>query len=251
MKRNQYSKWAALFVCATLAQASDAALTALQYRLGEDDPGATDGTALQATTDDGGLGGKDLILQGAGGTYSATVPIGGSTLSGMFDGSESYSASGSGFYAGIDYADFAFSCDARPTGNGSGFSIPMAIGLGGSGSMFFYHTGQGSSWRLHINGKGDVVSGGSVNLNQWYHLEGQRVGTTFSFFVDGNLIGSTAQFTVPGTIADTLSIGAHRTGTGVMEGRFQGQVDNVMVIPEPSAALLGLAGCGLALRRRR
>jgi len=234
-----------------MAQTSDGALTALQYRIGEDDPGASNGSALQATTDDSGAGDKDLTLQGSGGTYSATVPLGGSTLSGLFDGSQSYSSSGSGFYAGIDYGDFAISCDARPTGNVSGFSIPMALGKGGAGQLFFYHTGQGSAWNLHSNGIGNLVSGGSVNLNQWYHLEAKRTGTQMSFFIDGNLIGTTASFTNTGVLGDSLSIGSGLTGGGVFEGRFQGQVDNVSVVPETSVALLGLAGFGLALRRRR
>ncbi len=251
MKRNQYPRWAALFVCAAMTQTSDAALTALNYKLGENDPGASGGSALQATTDDSGAGDKDLALQGSGGTYSTTVPLGGSTLSGEFSGSQNYSASGSGFYSGIDYGDFSFSCDARPTGNASGFSIAMALGKGGSGQLFFYHTGQGSAWRLHSNGIGDLLSGGSVNLNQWYHLEAKRTGTQMSFFIDGNLIGSTSSFTNTGVLGDSLSIGSGLTGAGVFEGRFQGQVDNVAVIPETSASLLGLAGFGLALRRRR
>jgi MYXO-CTERM domain-containing protein len=52
-------------------------------------------------------------------------------------------------------------------------------------------------------------------------------------------------------LGDSLSIGSGLTGGGVYEGRFQGQIDNVSVIPEPSAALLGLAGFGFFLRRRR
>jgi hypothetical protein len=36
-----------------MTHTSQAALTALTYRLGEDDPGAANGTALQATTDSG------------------------------------------------------------------------------------------------------------------------------------------------------------------------------------------------------
>ncbi|MBN8460706.1 MAG: LamG domain-containing protein [Verrucomicrobia bacterium] len=251
MKRNQHTRWATLAVCAAMAQASQAALTALSYKLGEDDPGATGGSALQATTDDSGAGDKDLTRQGSGGTYSTTVPLGGSTLSGLFDGSQSFSASGSGFYSGIDYGDFSFSCDARPTGNASGFSIAMTLGKGGSGQLFFYHTGQGSTWRLHSNGIGDLVSGSSVNLGQWYHLEAKRSGTQMSFYIDGNLIGTTGSFTNTGVLGDSLSIGSGLTGGGVFEGRFQGQVDNVSVIPETSAVMLGLAGFGLALRRRR
>jgi hypothetical protein len=251
MKRNQTTRWAALVVCAALTHASQAALTALNYRLGEDDPGAANGAALQASTDDSGLGNKALAFQGSGGTYSATVPLGGSTLSGMFDGSQSYSSSGSGFYSGIDYQDFSFSVDARPTGNASGFSIAMALGKGGQGQLFFYHAGQGSAWNLHSNGIGNLVSGGSVNLGQWYHLEAKRTGTQMSFFIDGSLIGTTANFTNTGVLGDSLSIGSGLTGGGVFEGRFQGQVDNAMVIPEASVGMLGLAGFGLALRRRR
>lgn len=251
MKQNQYLRWAALLACAAMTQSSDAALTALTYQLGESDSGASGGLALQSTTDDSGPGDKDLALQGSGGIYSTTVPLGGSTLSGEFNGSQNYSSSGSGFYAGIDYQDFSFSVDARPTGNANGFSIAMALGKGGAGQLFFYHTGQGSAWNLHSNGIGNVVSGGSVNLGQWYHLEARRTGTQMSFFIDGNLIGTTNSFTNTGTLGDSLSIGSGLTGGGVFEGRFQGQIDNAMVIPEASTALLGFVGFGLALRRRR
>jgi MYXO-CTERM domain-containing protein len=72
-----------------------------------------------------------------------------------------------------------------------------------------------------------------------------------SFFIDGNLIGSTASFTNTGVLGDSLSIGSGLTGGGAFEGRFQGQIDNVSVIPEPASALLGLTGLGLLLRRRR
>jgi hypothetical protein len=251
MKQNQYIRWAAPLVCTVMVQASQAAFVALNYQLGEDDAGASGGSALQSVTDDSGGGDKDLTLQGSGGTYSTTVPVGGSTLSGEFSGSQNYSASGSGFYTDIDYSNFSFSVNARPTGNVSGFSIAMALGQGGAGQLFFYHTGAGSAWRLHSNGLGDLVSGGSVNLNQWYHLEAKRTGTQMSFYIDGNLIGSTASFTNTGVLGDSLSIGSGLTGGGVYEGRFQGQIDNVSVIPEPSAALLGLAGFGFFLRRRR
>ena len=225
--------------------------SALVFRLGEDDAAPANGTALSATTVDVGGGGDNLNLQGSGGIYSTTVPLGGSTLSAEFNGSQNYSTTGSNFYTGIDYSDFSFSVDARPTGNVSGFSIALALGRGGAGQLFFYHTGAGSAWRLHSNGFGDLVSGGSVNLNQWYHLEAQRTGTQMSFFIDGNLIGSTASFTNTGVLGDSLSIGSGLTGGGVFEGRFQGQIDNVSVIPEPSSALLGLAGLGLFLRRRK
>jgi hypothetical protein len=51
MTRNTPTRWAALFVSAAMTHTSQAALTALNYRLGEDDAGAANGSALQATTD--------------------------------------------------------------------------------------------------------------------------------------------------------------------------------------------------------
>jgi hypothetical protein len=55
------------------------------------------------------------------------------------------------------------------------------------------------------------------------------------FYIDGSLIGTTTQFTNTGVLGDALTIGANRTPSNAMEGRFQGQIDNVQVIPEPSA----------------
>jgi hypothetical protein len=71
------------------------------------------------------------------------------------------------------------------------------------------------------------------------------------FYIDGSLIGTTTQFTNTGVLGDALTIGANRTPSNAMEGRFQGQIDNVQVIPEPSAALIGGLGLLALLRRRR
>jgi hypothetical protein len=238
-----------------LAMASSSvANAALIYRLGEDDSGASNGSALSSTTVDSGGGGDNLNLVGSGGTYTSTVPLGGSTLAGSFSGSQHYAATGLGFYSGLDLADFEFSADVRATGV-SGFNIAMSLGHNDAGALFLYHVGDGGTWRLHSNGVGDLISGGTVTFNTWQNLKVVRNSGVISLFVDDVSVGSSGSFTSTGGLGDTFSIGAHtkNPGTFESEGRFIGQVDNVVIgaIPEPSSALLGLAGLGMVLRRRR
>ena len=241
------------FALAAMTGSSPAALV---FLLGENDPGAANGVALNSTTDDA-VGSHDLTRQdvgGTGGTYSSLTPGGASTLSAAFTGTQAYSATGSGFYTGMDLQNFSFSVDVRPTGNVSGFSIAMALGQGGQGSIFLYHTGAGGAWNVHSNGIGNIITGGTVAYNTWQNLRVERVAGVLSFYVNNVQAGSsTAQFTNTGTLGDTFTIGAHRTGAGIYEGRFQGQIDNVQVVPEPSAiglAVLGALGTGLRRRRR-
>jgi hypothetical protein len=136
----------------------------------------------------------------------------------------------------MDPENFSVSLDARPTGNVNGFSIAIAMGRGGQGSVFIYHTGEGGAWTVHSNGDGfgNIISGGTVTYNTWQNLRLERVNGSLSFYVDNVQVGSpTSKFTSTGSFGDTLSIGAHYTQSGNYEGRFQGQIDNVHLITPP------------------
>ena len=204
--------------------------------LGEYDSGAADGGALQATTI--ALGGKNLGRVGTGGTYSAEVPAGGSALSASFTGSQNYAVSGSGIFSGMDYENFEVLADVRPTGNVSGFSVAVALGRGGQGSIFLYHTGDGSAWNVHSNGVGNIITGGTATFNTWQHLRLARTNGVLRFYVNNVEVGSsTTQFTSTGALGDTMAIGAHFMQSGIYEGRFQGQIDNVVLVTPPPPLL--------------
>lgn len=84
----------------------------------------------------------------------------------------------------------------------------------------------------------------SAVLHTFNHVTAQPVGA-------GNL-GLTAMnstYTGDGSGDILFRVGPVNAG----QGRFQGTIDDLelSVVPEPSAALLGLAGFGLLLRRRR
>jgi hypothetical protein len=203
----------------------------LNYPLGESDPGAVAAAAGNATTVDT-IGANDLSIQGSGTVYSSNVPAAPSTLSVSLDGNGHYAATGQGFYSGLDLGNFEASVDVYPTAVGpQGFSIAMTLGHNGAGSLFLYHVGNGGTWRLHSNGNGDRISGGTVTFNQWQTLRIVRTGGVMSLFVDGVSVGSTPNFTSTGNLGDSLTIGANtqNPATFQAEGRFVGQIDNVMI----------------------
>jgi len=242
---------ASLFAAVTL---SGQAATSLSYALGENDPGAADGVALNATTV--GSGGLDLSLTGNAGTYSSSAAPGGSTLAASFSGTEIYGGNGFGFYDALDLNNFAFGFDAFPTASPS-FHIAMTVGSnstpdGEGGNVFIYHTG--GQWNAHSNGIGDIIAGpaGSAVLNTWQNVRFERVDGVGTLYIDGLAVGSTTTAFPAAGLKDALSIGGNRNNSVAgFEGGFIGRIDNAYVVPEPSTALLaGLAGVALMRRRR-
>lgn len=235
---------------AALALGSSAAT----YSLGENDAGAANGVALNAST--AGTGGPSLALQGAaGGTYSGSAAPGGSTLAATFTGAQIYGVAGGVLGAVPDVNNFSMGFDAFPTDNSS-FHIALTLGSnfsgdGAGGNLFIYHAG--GTWHVHSNGIGDFDTGLSATLNTWQNVHYDRVGGVGTLTVNGTTSGTASPFPSGGVFKDAMSIGGNRNNSGAgFEGGFIGRIDNVFVgaVPEPSAALLG-GIAGLALLRRR
>jgi MYXO-CTERM domain-containing protein len=241
-----------------LALTAAASLTTAQaasYLLGESDPGAANGVALNATTT--GLGGPNLSLMSTGGTYSNNVPAGGSAISAAFNGGQIFGGAGGMLAAVPDVNNFSMGFDAFPTSSPS-FHIALTLGSnftgdGAGGNLFIYHTG--GTWHVHSNGVGDFDTGLAANLNAWNKVTYNRVGGVGTLTVNGVTSGVASPFPGGGVFKDAMSIGGNRNNSGAgFEGGFIGNIDNVFVgtpVPEPSAALLGgLAGLALIRRRR-
>lgn len=192
-----------------------------RWRLGEDDPGAAADSSVGGTREQSGapaLAASGTVI------YRSDSAATGGTLSVGFGGAGHLTGQGAELLAGIDLTDFELAFDAKPTGSPS-FHIPVALGRYGSGSCFIYHAD--GSWRFHINGTGDVITGpaGSVKLNQWQNLRLIRRAGLSSLSVDGVELGSSAAF--PSPSAD-LTFGAAKNGSGGPDGRFIGLLDNVV-----------------------
>lgn len=191
-----------------------------RWRLGEDDPNAVADAPVTSSREQAGI-----VAMSASGTvtYRSGSASAGGTLIVGFSGAGHLTAQGSDLLAGIDLADFELTFKVKPTG-GTSFHIPVALGRYGSGSCFIYHTS--GTWRFHINGTGDVITGpaGSVKLNQWQNLRLIRSAGLTRLLADGLELGSSTAF--PSLSAD-VTFGAAKNGSGGPDGRFIGLLDDV------------------------
>jgi hypothetical protein len=217
----------------------------VQYRLGEDDPGAVAGGSGNAVTEPG-IGSTVVLVGGplllaANGTpaYDANVPAGGSVLSMSFDGASFYEGTGdpwTAFYSTFDFDHFSLSCDVYMTALGAaGFSFPFSIGGTGTGLAAVEI---GGKWVLIHNNVGYSPTGPDVALNTWTHLEVRRMN--FGSGVESRLLinGEDLGLSFAGNLrspANAFFVGANRVPSGP-EGYFNGQVDNVALFSYTSPA---------------
>lgn len=209
------------------------------WKLGEHDQGATAANALNGETWD--VSDAHLSRFGTGGTYSAEVPSGGSTLSGSFTGGQCFAGSGKGFFTGFDPDNYSFSFDCRPTASTS-FHIAVTIGSnrdsdGAGQNLFIYHAD--GNWQVHCNGRGNFNSGLPATLTTWQNVRFERVNGVNTLYVDNvasptftGLTGAGGGF--PTLFRDTVSIAGNRNNSGAgFEGGFIGQIDNFNLITPP------------------
>ena len=243
------------FVLACFGSAAFAAAPVARWNLGEQDPAAAAGNPGNPLTLDV-VGTNHLAASGAP-VYSGTAAAG-SALSMSFDGASFYQGSvvgnGAGLdvlYASMDFNNFSLSCDVYMTAPGAvGFSFPVSIGRNGAGIAIVEISGK---WHLIHQGVAASGAGPDVALNTWTHLDLVRKnfgsGVETRLFLDGSATAAVTLGGTPVTPTDFLTIGANELGNavpGLVEGYFQGLVDNVVITNLSIAAPPTLTGLTLS-----
>lgn len=193
------------------------------WGLGEDDSGATAGLTANAETVDSDSS-RDLVRVGSGISYSSDTPADLGGLSVSMNGGGHFTASGEGFYEGINLSNFEVSCRVKPTSVTS-YHVPFCLGRYESGAAFVYVSG--TSWNFHVNGQGNRITGaaGTATLNEWQTLTLRRENGVVSLLVNGLAIGTTSSF--PASLHDDFTIGSALTASAGPDGRFIGLIDRV------------------------
>jgi hypothetical protein len=221
------------------------------YRLGEADPGATIGATTNAMTIDSGPDGNNLSRQGPI-TYSSNVAAPGSTISMAFnDNSAVYSGNvlttaitNVGITAWVYPTAAAPSVSTGIAYNGNPGSSGYGLYQGGSDLGFTPPAGDATIIAIvgGVDFESPTVPSVNVPLNTWSEVTQIIQNGENELFLNGILVTEHAD--TPRTPSADFEL-----GTG-----FVGNIDEVSVftVPEPtSIGLVGLAGLGLLLRRRR
>ena len=252
--------------------------TVAQYRLGEDDPGATASAPGQATTLDHGPAHLDLSRSGTP-HYSSDVAPGaalatGSTLSMQFKAS-SFDVYWRGTIA-LPADNFGIETWVKTASDpaAGADSVVVSDGIAGTNGVSFVRTANatplGGTEAVYAAMVGPTTVGFSgTPAGQWAHLALVRSGGTDTFYVDGQPAGtSQAAVTDPGLAFTVGAAYCPLCGSLVSTSRpFDGNIDEVRLftfqpgqfdaasdllyraVPEPAAVYAG-ALVAMLLRRR-
>lgn len=231
---------------------SSAAVTTLAlYRMGENGSLANGGAV------DSSGNGRDVsnAVNDTGISISTSNPAPGSTAYSVFDGSTQ------GFYVDNTFA---------PSDN-FGIEAWVKVGDLAQDDRNIFSTG-GNSGGLQLYYNPDFGLGGALassnyvgdnyipsSVDEWVHLAIVRDGGVTSFYVNGVLYGGTSTDGIQP--ASTIHLGVNSNASGY----FNGSIDEArifsfnagefstsdLLIPEPSAILLGVIGAGGWLMTRR
>jgi hypothetical protein len=236
------------------------------WRLGEDDSGAANGGAGNATTQDHTSAAMHLSQDAnAGGqvTYSNNTPSGPvfhtSTLSMAFVGSGNSAGYIEDSVASTAVDNFLLEAWVNPA-NTTTFN--QAIAYNGTTLNGYGIFQQGTYFTANIVGS-NLIQAQVAVANTWTHLALVRNNGTATFFINGSSVGSTGTAPTTPTLAFTIGesfIGDPFSGridevrfAEFSAGSFSTSMLNISAIPEPStyAAMAGAAMLGLAVWRRR
>lgn len=230
------------------------------WTMGDDDAGAANGNAVNATLT--ASTGSNLSLAGTGLTYTDTTRPGSSgSLAVQFTGSGSYTiASNLGMTN-----NFAMETWVNFTSLASTQWV-MLIGNGASSGMgIIYDTGFGGRLGLARSGDNIYFNTFGLTADTWYHVAvvvDENNDATMYF--NGNLVAGTPL--AVGPYASQFSLGDAQDGhayfSGILDdarlftyatGTFNPSMLSYAAVPEPStyALFAGVLGLGLAVWRRR
>ncbi|MCE5279087.1 MAG: LamG-like jellyroll fold domain-containing protein [Planctomycetaceae bacterium] len=253
MKRTALTILAMAAVLALAPVVQAATVTQALWKMGEDDPAAAAGNAVNATGVDSS-GSNDLALLGSGATYTAPGADTGSPLAVNFDGAGHYEGTVAG-WAGDRGVELWLRI-SEPNDRHDPLSV---------GNLIFYTFGGGSNQIYNdFAGTGGVGDPFTYTSSEWFHLALVTVGLETTFYANGVAQGSSREVTFD---SDLFVVGDTNRGGGP----WLGDIDNVRVfnvtdgdfdpmrdltlsmdIPEPATmSLLALGGLAALIRRKR
>ena len=199
------------------------------------------------TGDNGGSGFGSWTLNstGNGGTYVGTTGQGNPSF-GLFSGPAGTATASRLFTSGALGVGQTFSINLGHTNNiAAGNDIGLLLTDGGSTVFTLKFVGGGTQWLLNDGGS-DFGSGQSYVANTSIALSFTYEGSNKYSYTFGT--GSGNNFTATNTISgiDGFTLFNNNQGNNENLG-----ANNMSIIPEPSAALLGGVGMLALLRRRR
>lgn len=199
-------------LCALSLNAFAATTTVTEYRLGEDDPGASAGAPGNTLTI-ARSGGPDLARAGEP-TYADAAP--GSRLAVQFDGIDDRYSSAAG--AALSVADnWGIELMVRSDGDTTGVAILGYVGHTGTSGYGMFRNGSVYSALFG----GITIFGSAPVSTNWTHLALVRASGVTTMYSNGLVVGTSVA--VP-----TLPVGVtHVGGNHLDQEYFDGAIDNV------------------------
>ena len=235
-------------LAATIASANAALVTVADYNFSTFADGTAALTAAGFDIIDGNaaVSGGKLVLDGTGAVHDTTSPLTGVTQDFVIEAIATLDGiTGAG---GSFQFDFFFS---HTVGNvNSGFGVVHEGNVGSSDNYVGLDMGSAG-----------YATGTAFSPGETVALALVRQGTTSEIFLNGVSLGSRSAAGFNPAVSQ-LNIGAERPGIGLAEGSYDRvrlstitpgtfSPSDLLVVPEPSAALLGAFGVLAFLRRRR
>lgn len=190
--------------------------TVRQFRMGENDPGASAGAAAPVIHDSAN---SDNLVTTGSPLYSTDTPNAASTLSLSFDGSQNATT---GSWHALT-ANFGAEAWVKPSSSGDSARYVMYSGDPDSTGWGLLQSANPDS-RFSVILGGKIVFGSApVTPGQWTHLAVVTGTDTSTFYVNGVAVATTPH--VPAESSANIFVGSHPDGSQ----KFQGNIDEARI----------------------